>query len=125
MTKPSTCPAERTLAVIGGRWKILILWHLFQGTRRFNQLHRGIKGVSQKVLTQQLREMERDGVVHRQVFAEVPPKVEYSLTPLGESLRPVVEAMCQWGLQGHEMECGLDGKFEPHGRQTPEKEPIR
>ena len=110
--KPPFCPAERTLAVIGGRWKIVILWHLFQGTRRFNQLHRAIKGVSQKVLTQQLREMERDGVVHRQVFAEVPPKVEYSLTPLGESLRPVVEAMCQWGIQGHEAECRIDGKSE-------------
>lgn len=108
--KSTICPAERTLAVIGGRWKILILWHLFQGTKRFNQLHRGLKGVSQKVLTQQLREMERDGVVHRQVFAEVPPKVEYSLTPLSETLRPVVEAMCQWGLQGHESECPMDGK---------------
>jgi DNA-binding HxlR family transcriptional regulator len=98
--------------VIGGRWKILILWHLFQGTKRFNQLHRGMPGVSQKVLTQQLRELERDGVVHREVFAEVPPKVEYSLTPLGATLRPVVEAMCQWGLQGDER-CDLDERSKP------------
>jgi DNA-binding HxlR family transcriptional regulator len=112
MPKPNKCPADRTLSVIGGRWKILILWHLFQGTKRFNQLHRGMPGVSQKVLTQQLRELERDGVVHREVFAEVPPKVEYSLTPLGATLRPVVEAMCQWGLQGDET-CDLDEKSKP------------
>jgi DNA-binding HxlR family transcriptional regulator len=115
MSKPNKCPADRTLAVIGGRWKILILWHLFQGTKRFNQLHRGMTGVSQKVLTQQLRELEHDGVVHREVFAEVPPKVEYSLTPLGETLRPVVEAMCRWGLQGEEMNC------DPHGKPKPDK----
>jgi DNA-binding HxlR family transcriptional regulator len=91
------CPAEATLKVIGGRWKLIILWHLFQGRRRFSELHRGIKAVSQKVLTQQLRELQRDGIVNREVFATVPPRVEYSLTAHGETLKPVLEAMCEWG----------------------------
>ena len=91
------CPAEATLGVIGGRWKVLILWHLFGGTRRFGELRRALAGVTQKMLTQQLRELERDGVVTRTVYAEVPPRVEYSLTDRGQSLRPVVAAMCTWG----------------------------
>jgi DNA-binding HxlR family transcriptional regulator len=93
------CPAEITLRVIGGRWKILILWHLFQAVKRFSELHRELAGVTQKMLTEQLREMERDGIIHREVYPQVPPKVEYSLTPLGESLHPVVDAMCRWGLE--------------------------
>src|SRR5581483_2533983 len=93
------CPAEVTLAVIGGRWKILILWHLFQKVKRFSELRRDIGGITQKMLTEQLRELERDGVIHRKVYPQVPPKVEYSLTPLGESLKPVVDAMAAWGLQ--------------------------
>lgn len=98
MKRPGTkCPAEATLKVIGGRWKLIILWHLFQGRRRFSELQRGIKAVSQKVLTQHLRELERDGIVHREVFATVPPKVEYSLTAHGETLKPVLNAMCEWG----------------------------
>lgn len=91
------CPAEATLHVIGGRWKVLILWHLLAGTKRFSELRRAMDGVTQKMLTQQLREMERDGVVSRRVYAEVPPRVEYSLTDRGATLRPVVEAMCAWG----------------------------
>jgi DNA-binding HxlR family transcriptional regulator len=91
------CPAEITLQVISGRWKTLILWHLFQGTKRFSELARAMDGITQKMLTQQLREMEKDGVVHRKVYPEVPPKVEYSLTPLGRSLKPVVATMCRWG----------------------------
>jgi DNA-binding HxlR family transcriptional regulator len=97
--KEQKCPAETTLDIIGGRWKVLILWQLFQGEQRFSELFRALPGVTQKMLTQQLRELEKDGVVHRQVYAQVPPKVEYSLTPLGESLRPVVDAMCEWGLK--------------------------
>jgi DNA-binding HxlR family transcriptional regulator len=93
------CPAEITLAVIGGRWKVLILYQLFQSVKRFSELQRAIGGITQKMLTQQLREMERDGIVLRTVFAQVPPKVEYRLTPRGESLKPVVNAMCRWGLQ--------------------------
>jgi len=100
MAKRSTkCPAEITLAVIGGRWKVVILYQLFQGIKRFSELQRAIKGVTQKVLTQQLRELERDGIVGRTVYPQVPPKVEYQLTPLGRTLAPVVEAMCQWGLK--------------------------
>ena len=91
------CPAEFTLAIIGGRWKIPIIFHLLAGRKRFSVLSRAITGVTQKMLTQQLREMERNGLVRRQVFAQVPPKVEYSLTDLGTSLEPVVEAMCRWG----------------------------
>ena len=100
--KDQQCPAERTLDVIGGRWKVLILWQLFQGEKRFSELFRALEGITQKMLTQQLREMEQDGIVHRQVYAQIPPKVEYSLTPLGESLRPVVDAMCTWGLRQDE-----------------------
>ena len=91
------CPAEYTLSVIGGRWKVLILWKLFQGEQRFSDLFRAMNGPTQKMLTQQLRELERDGLVHRRVYAQVPPKVEYSLTPLGISLKPVVNAMSDWG----------------------------
>jgi DNA-binding HxlR family transcriptional regulator len=83
--------------LIGGRWKIVILWYLFQDVRRFSELQRALTGVSQKVLTQQLRELERDGIVARKVFPQAPPKVEYSVTPLGLSLKPIVEAMHQWG----------------------------
>lgn len=91
------CPAERTLEVIGGRWKVPILWHLLQRTRRFSELRRALDGVTQKMLTQQLREMESDGILTRKVYPQVPPKVEYSLTESGRTLRPVVEAMCKWG----------------------------
>lgn len=90
------CPAESTLEVIGGRWKVPIVWHLFAGTRRFSELRRALPDVTPKMLTQQLRELERDGIVSRKVYAEVPPKVEYSLTERGGSLRPVVNAMCGW-----------------------------
>jgi DNA-binding HxlR family transcriptional regulator len=100
MKKRSTnCPAEITLAVIGGRWKVLILFQLFQGVKRFSELFRALDGITQKMLTQQLREMERDGIVQRTVYPQVPPKVEYRLTPLGETLKPVVGAMCRWGLR--------------------------
>ena len=95
----TNCPAEITLSVIGGRWKVLLLYHLFEGVKRFSELQRALTGITQKMLTQQLREMERDGLVHREVFPEVPPKVEYSLTPLGMSLEPVIRAMCEWGVK--------------------------
>lgn len=93
-----SCPAQNALDVIGGRWKILILWHLFRGgTHRFSELRRGLPGITQKMLTQQLRELESDGIIQRTVYPQVPPKVEYSLTPRGESLKPILDAMCQWG----------------------------
>ena len=90
------CPVETTLSLIGDKWKILILRDLISGTKRFSELKRSIGGVSQKVLTAQLRAMEQDGLVSRKVYAEVPPKVEYSLTDLGKSLKPILDAMWQW-----------------------------
>ena len=98
-TERASCPVERTLEVIGGRWKVLILRELFQGVHRFGQLHRALHGITQKMLTQQLREMEEDGIIHREVYLQVPPKVEYSLTPLGESLKPIMDSMHQWGVR--------------------------
>ena len=98
MKHPATkCPAESTLEVIGGRWKILILYQLDGGPKRFSELKRSLPDVTQKMLTQQLRQMEAEGLVRRKVYPQVPPKVEYSLTPRGQSLRPIVDAMCKWG----------------------------
>jgi DNA-binding HxlR family transcriptional regulator len=92
------CPVEATLSVIGGKWKVVILFHLaHSGTHRFAELRRKILGVSERMLTQQLRELENDGVVRREVYPEVPPKVEYSLTAYGETLRPICNLMCGWG----------------------------
>ncbi|MGF1490264.1 MAG: winged helix-turn-helix transcriptional regulator [Prochloraceae cyanobacterium] len=94
-----TCAVEITIKVIGGRWKVLILRELFTGIKRFGQLQRALTGITQKMLTQQLRELEADGIINRKVYAQVPPKVEYSLTAKGESLKPVLDAMHQWGLK--------------------------
>lgn len=91
------CPVETTLMLIGDKWKVLILRDLMPGTKRFGELKKSIGHVSQKVLTAQLRAMEAEGLVHRQVYAEVPPRVEYSLTELGRSLRPILDAMQSWG----------------------------
>ncbi|WP_130864143.1 winged helix-turn-helix transcriptional regulator [Bacilliculturomica massiliensis] len=91
------CPVETTLMLISDRWKVLILRDLLGGTRRFGELKKSIGAVSQKVLTANLRSMERDGLVNRTVYAEVPPRVEYTLTELGYSLRPVLDAMMSWG----------------------------
>ena len=91
------CPVETTLTLIGDKWKVLILRDLLPGTKRFGELKKSIGHVSQKVLTAQLRDMEQSGLVHRQVFAEVPPRVEYSLTDLGQSLKPILDAMQVWG----------------------------
>ena len=91
------CPVETTLMLIGSKWKVLILRDLMPGTKRFGELRRSIGGVSQKVLTAQLRDMEACGLVNRRVYAEVPPRVEYSLTELGRSMRPILDAMWAWG----------------------------
>jgi DNA-binding HxlR family transcriptional regulator len=91
------CPVETTLRLIGNKWEVLVLRDLMPGTKRFGELKQSIGGISQKVLTSKLREMEADGLVERHVFAEVPPRVEYSLTPLGRTLKPVLDAMEQWG----------------------------
>ena len=91
------CPVETTLTLIGDKWKVLILRDLLSGTKRFGELKRSIGSVSQKVLTAQLRAMEGSGLLTRTVYAEVPPRVEYSLTELGESLKPILDAMWTWG----------------------------
>ena len=91
------CPVETTLTLIGDKWKVLILRDLLPGTKRFGELKKSIGSVSQKVLTAQLRDMEKSGLVNRQVYAEVPPRVEYSLTELGQSLKPILDSMQDWG----------------------------
>ena len=91
------CPVETTLTLIGDKWKVLILRDLMPGTKRFGELKKSIGSVSQKVLTAQLRAMEESGLVHREVYAEVPPRVEYSLTELGRSLKPILDSMSAWG----------------------------
>ena len=90
------CPVETTLTLIGDKWKVLILRDLMPGTKRFGELKKSIGTVSQKVLTAQLRDMEENGLVHREVYAEVPPRVEYSLTELGKSLKPILDSMWAW-----------------------------
>ncbi|UYJ12367.1 MAG: helix-turn-helix transcriptional regulator [Oscillospiraceae bacterium] len=93
------CPVETTLTMISNKWKVLILRDLLTGTKRFGELKKSLTGVSQKVLTSQLREMEENGLVERKAYPEVPPRVEYSLTPLGRSLQPIMDAMRVWGEQ--------------------------
>lgn len=93
------CPVEATLELIGGKYKALILWHLSEGKLRFSQLREQIQGITPKMLTQQLRELEASTLVHREVFPVVPPKVEYSLTDLGRSMMPLLVAMRDWGVE--------------------------
>ena len=97
MAHNENCPVEATLELIGGKYKALILWHLSENKLRFSQLRREINGVTPKMLTQQLRELEASSLIHREVFPIVPPKVEYSLTDLGRSLMPLLVAMRNWG----------------------------
>ena len=93
-----SCPVQITLSLIDNKWKTLIIGEiLFEGTQRFSELRKALPNISQKVLTQNLRSMESDGLLMRKVFAEVPPRVEYSLTDLGCSLRPIIDAMMKWG----------------------------
>ena len=93
---PSDCPLADLIDMIGGRWKVLALWWLRDGPKRFTELHRLLPGVTQKMLTQQLRQLEADGLVRREVFPQVPPKVEYSLTPTGEELSGLLSTLSDW-----------------------------
>lgn len=94
-----TCPVATTVALIGSKWKLLIIRNLLIRPWRFNELQRDLEGISQKVLTDSLRSMEADGLVTRTVYAEVPPRVEYALSGLGESLQPIMDAMAVWGTE--------------------------
>ena len=97
MSNIHDCPVGTTLNLIGGKYKALILWHLSAGTMRFSELHKLLSGATAKMLTQQLRELEADDLVHREVYPVIPPRVEYSLTELGKSLMPILVAMRDWG----------------------------
>ena len=93
------CPVATTVQLIGSKWKLLILRTLFMRPWRFNELRKNLEGISQKVLTDSLRALEEDGIVTRTVYPEVPPRVEYALSPLGESMKPILDAMEQWGTE--------------------------
>jgi DNA-binding HxlR family transcriptional regulator len=110
------CAVEVTLAVMGGKWKPVILYQLLDGPKRFGELRKSLDGVSQRSLTMQLRELEADGIVHRQVFAEVPPRVEYSLSDYGRSLAPVLDAMKAWGQSFRDK---VEGRTESAARARP------
>ncbi len=97
--KNVSCPVETTIAAIGGRWKVLIIHHLLEGTKRFGELARLLGGVSPRTLTRQLRELEECGIIDRYIHQQIPPKVEYSLTPLGRKLKPILYAMHDWGVE--------------------------
>ncbi len=91
------CPVEATIKLIGGKYKAVILWHLMNQTLRYSEIHKRVSNATDKMLTQQLREMERDGLISRKVYPVVPPKTEYSLTDFGKTLSPILDAMCNWG----------------------------
>ncbi len=93
------CPVERTVNVIGGKWTLLILRDLFDGTKRFGELRVSLTGISPKTLTEKLRILEQDGIIERKIYPEVPPRVEYSLTKRGQTLETIIEAMREWGTQ--------------------------
>ena len=93
------CPVATTINLIGNKWKLLIIRDLLNGTRRFGELRKSVAGISQRVLTENLRELETDGLLNRKVFAEVPPRVEYSLNDTGLSLKPIIKTMADWGIK--------------------------
>lgn len=105
------CSVEAAIGLIDGKWKSVVLFHLLDGTLRFNELRRQIPGVTQRMLTNQLRELEEDGLIDRKVYAQVPPKVEYSLSPLGRSIEPILLALKDWG----------DTNINRFGKQQPSK----
>lgn len=98
--KKFKCPVEYTLSIMGGKWKPIILWQLaIEGVRRYGEIKRGVAGITHKMLSQQLKELESDGLIHRKEYHQIPPKVEYSLTDKGTSLIPVLRTMCDWGRE--------------------------
>lgn len=114
------CYFELTLSVIGGKWKPIILNHLaLEQVMRFGELTRSIPEITQRMLTKQLRELESDGLIHREIYRQVPPKVEYSLTPLGCSIIPILQHMRKWGVD-YERHLGGEGLFDEEGYESPE-----
>lgn len=96
-TNRFTCPVEATISLIGGKYKAVILWHLMGNTLRYSELHKRMPGATDKMLAQQLRELERDGLITRTVYPVVPPKTEYNLTDFGKTLAPILDELCNWG----------------------------
>ena len=119
------CPINATLAMISDKWKVLIICKLRNQTMRFNELMRAIKGVSQRVLTQQLRELEADGLVSRKIYAEVPPRVEYSLTHLGQTLIPILEQLENWAKEHSTELLATRGKWAADCASTDSEEAVR
>ncbi|MFD6389673.1 winged helix-turn-helix transcriptional regulator [Nocardia sp. NPDC055029] len=111
--RPYSCGIDAALDVVGGKWKALILWALSTGTQRFGDLKRMVPGVTEKMLIQQLRELEHDGIVHREIYAQVPPKVEYSLTDLGVSLNAALVTLGAWGNANMDHICEVKGVLAP------------
>ncbi len=95
----AACPVEATLDLIGGKWKGIVLFHLMQGTKRFNELRRLLPAITQRMLTLQLRQLEKDGLLKRKIYKQIPPKVEYSLSDLGKTLTPLLQQLEQWGTK--------------------------
>lgn len=112
------CPVATTVQLIGSKWKLLIMQNLLQRSWRFNELRKSLEGISQKVLTDSLRSMEEDGIITRTVYPEVPPRVEYALSDLGESMRPIMNAMEEWGTNYKENRCPCAGQVQ----RTPQTE---
>lgn len=108
--KEYKCSVAVTLDIFNDRWKLAIIWHLLDGEKRFKELHETISEITQKTLTVKLKELESKNIIHREVFAEVPPKVIYSLTPLGNKLKPVLEEMYKWGINYVEEYGTIDDK---------------
>lgn len=115
------CPVELAMSILSGKWKVLILWKLLNGgALRYSDLHRGVKGITHKMLAQQLRELETDGLVHREVYAVVPPKVEYWLTEEGQRMEPVLQALQAWGQRYKEKEAASPAAAAP----VPVEKPV-
>jgi DNA-binding HxlR family transcriptional regulator len=117
----TNCPVEAALDLIGGKWKSILLFRVLEGTRRFNELRRLVPGMTQRMLTNQLRELERDGLIERKVYAEVPPKVEYSMTEFGRTLEPVLLALKQWS-EAYMLPRMSSGHAEADGNQEKQED---
>lgn len=118
---PAHCPIEVALEVIGGMWKVIVVRELLTGTKRYSELHRGLRHATHKMLAQQLRQLESDGIVDRKVYPQVPPKVEYSLTPLGRELGPLLDSMSGWGRQVIDGRAGTAGRFRARMDVPPQR----